>query len=139
MVIVVCFCWVRVEVDFASLPFFGDVHENGGDESQGGGFVWEEGGDAGSALDLCVEGFGHVGGAQALSHVRGEGEDGEGLGDGFFEPLGEFGGVFPVFAHSLFEALLGLGEGVGVEDAADVGGDLGAHGDFGDVCLCVAL
>ena len=40
----------HVEIDFSGEPLFADFAEEGGDESEQGGFVWKEGSDAGSAL-----------------------------------------------------------------------------------------
>ncbi len=44
----------HVEVDFSGEPLFADFAEEGRDESEKRGFVWKEGGDAGSAFDTKV-------------------------------------------------------------------------------------
>ena len=63
-----------VEVCFGGFPVVGDFHEDGGNQTQAAGFVWEDGGDPGAAFDLFVDGFAEVGGAQALADGFREGE-----------------------------------------------------------------
>jgi hypothetical protein len=51
------------DVCFSSLPFFGDLHEYRGGESQDRVCIWKKSCDAGSAFDLRVERLAGVGGA----------------------------------------------------------------------------
>jgi len=68
-----------------------------------------------------------------------EGEDGEALWDGGFQPCGEFGSGGGVGVDDFLEAALRAGAVGAVEDAADVCGDLRAQFEAGDVGLSVLL
>jgi len=71
---------VHVEVDFGGEPVVGDFCEDGAGQAQEGGFVWEDGGDAGAAFEFLVDAFEGVGGAQAALMGGWELEDGESSG-----------------------------------------------------------
>ena len=47
----------HVEVNSDGLPFIADFVEQGGDQAQEGGFIGEEAGDAGAALEFPVDAF----------------------------------------------------------------------------------
>ena len=121
------------------MPIVGGFREESGDEAQEGGFVWKDGGDAGAAFEFLVDPFEGVGGAQAALMGGGEGEDGEALWKGRFQPGGEFGGGGGVSGDEFLEAALSTGAIRGVEDAADVCGELGAHFQARDIGLSVLL
>ena len=69
----------------------------------------------------------------------GKGEDAEALVEIGFEPGGEFWGGGGAGGDEFLEAALGAGTVCAVEDAADVGGDLGAHFQARDAGLGVLL
>ena len=48
------------EVDTADFPFVADFHQDSADETETGGFVWEDTHDLSAALDLAVEAFNGV-------------------------------------------------------------------------------
>ena len=128
-----------IEVGFGGFPVVGDFHEDGGDEAQATFWRGEDADDASSAADLFVGGFGEVGGAQAFADGFWEGEDGEGFGEIFIHPGGEFGSGLGVFEDGGGEQISGCLEGEGVKDGADVGGDGIFHFLVGDVGLGVLL
>ena len=80
-----------------------------------------------AAFEFLVDAFEGVARAQAALVGGWEGEDAQAFRDGGFEPGGEFGGGGGVGGDEFLEAALGAGAVGAVEDAADVGGDLGAH------------
>ncbi len=112
---------------------------DGGDEAWDGGLVWEEGGDSGSAFDLAVEAFSHVGGAEPEAVALRECEDGEALWEVGFEPLGEVRGSFLVCGDQFCQASLCVSKVRGVEDGADLSGDLLAQFEVWNEGLCVLL
>ena len=130
---------MHVEVSLGGLPIVGSFREESGDEAQEGGIVWKDGGDAGAAFDFLVDPLERIGGAQAALVGGGEGEDGEALRKGGFQPGGEFGGGGGVGGDDFLETALGAGAVRAGEDAADVGGDLGAQVQARDVGLGVLL
>jgi hypothetical protein len=69
------------EVDFSGEPLFADFAEEGRDESEKRGFVWKEGGDAGSAFEFLIDAFDGVACAHAALVGGREGEDSEALRD----------------------------------------------------------
>lgn len=95
--------------------------------------------DAGASFDLGVEGFAHVGSAQAAADIFREGKNGEAFGNGALHPTGEFGSGGGVSFDGLVEAGVGFRAVAGVEDVTDVVGDLLSHGDFWNVGLGVLL
>jgi len=48
---------VHVEVGFPGEPIFVDLAEESGGEAEKGGFVWEEGSEAGSVLEFLGDAF----------------------------------------------------------------------------------
>jgi hypothetical protein len=68
-----------------------------------------------------------------------EGEDSKALRDILLHPGGELWGRFGVEIHESFEAGLGGGEILRVEDGADVGGHAVAHVETWDISLSVLL
>ena len=66
---------MRVEVSFGGFPSLGDFHEDGGDQAQATFGVGKDGGDAGAAADLFVEGLATVECSQAFADGFREGED----------------------------------------------------------------
>ena len=129
----------HVEVDFSGEPLFADLTEEGRDESEKRGFVWKEGGDAGSAFEFLIDAFDGVACAHAALVGGREGEDSKALRDISLHPGGELWGRFGVEIHESFEAGLGGGEILRIEDGADVGGHAGAHVEPRDVSLGVLL
>ena len=129
----------HVEVDFSGEPLFADFAEEGRDESEKRGFVWKEGGDAGSAFEFLIDAFDGVACAHTALVGGREGEDSEALRDILLHPGGELWGRFGVEIHESFEAGLGGGEILRVEDGADVGGHAVAHIETWDVSLGVLL
>ena len=71
-----------------------DLAEESGDKAEKRCFVWEEGGDAGSAFDFLVDALKRVACAHALLVRRRQGEDSEAFWEIFFHPEGKFGGGF---------------------------------------------
>ena len=126
---------VHVEVDFSGEPLFADFAEEGGDEEEQSAFVWKEGGDAGSAFEFLIDAFDSVAGAHAALVSGREGEDREAFGDVCLHPGGKLRSRLGVGLHQGFEAGLGGGEILRVEDGADVGGHAGAHVETWDVSL----
>jgi len=122
---------IHVEVDFSGEPLFANFAEEGGDEAEQGGFVWKEGGDAGSAFEFLIDALDGVACAHATLVGSGEGEDGEALGDIFLHPGGKFRGRLGVGLHQGFEAGLGGGEIWAVEDGTDIVRHAGAHVETG--------
>ena len=130
---------IHVEVDFSGEPLFADFTEESGDETEQGGFVWTEGGDAGSASEFLIDAFDGVACAHAALVGSWEGEGREAFGDVCFHPGGKFWGRLGVGLHQGFEAGLGGDEIRAVEDGTDIGGHAGAHFETGDVSLGVLL
>ena len=129
----------HVEVDFSGEPLFADFAEEGGDEAKQRGFVWKEGGDAGSAFEFLIDALNGVARAHAALVGERQGKNSEALRDIFLHPSGEFWGRFGIGIYESFEACLSRGEIVGVEDGTDVGGHAGAHVQTRDVGLSVLL
>jgi len=117
----------------------GSFCEESGDEAQEGGLVWKDGGDAGAAFDFLVDPFERIGSAKAALVGGWEGEDGEALWKGGFQPGGEFWGAGGVGGDDFLETALSAWAVRTGEDAAEVGGDLGAQFQAGDVGLGVLL
>ena len=131
--------WIHVEVGFGRFPLVGSFREEGGEEAEEGGFVWKDAGDAGAAFEFLVDAFEGVAGAQAALVGGREGEDGEAFRDGGFKPEGEFWGGGGVGDEEYRQSALGTWAVRAVEDAADVGGNLGNHLQAGDVGLGALL
>ena len=130
---------VQVEVNFSGFPLVAGFGEDGRDEAQEGGFVWEEAGDAGAAFEFFVDAFEWVAGAQAALVVAGEGESGEALREVFLHPGGELWGGGGVGGDDFFEAGLS-GEEIGaIEHGANGVGDGGALVQAWDIGLGVLL
>ena len=69
----------------------------------------------------------------------GKGEDGEAFGEILLGPGGELGLAFAVGFHEVFEAIIGMGSIIGVENNFDVRGDFAFEVLLGDVFLGVLL
>ena len=110
-----------------------------GDEPEERFLAREEADDAGAFLDLAVDVLAGVGCPQTLPMGFREGEDGEAFGQVLLGPGGEPRLAYRVGFHEVLEALVGVGEVVGVENGPDVRGDLGFEVRFGDVFLGVLL
>ena len=123
----------HVEVDLCGFPVFGYFDQHGADKSQERVVVGEQCGDSRSTFDFLVDAFEHIGSSQPASVGGREGEDGQVLRNVLLQPGCQFGGGFLVFGESLLQQLLSGGAIGSVEDAADVGGDLFSHADFGHV------
>jgi hypothetical protein len=78
------------------LPVIVGFDQDGGDEAEEGGFVWEERSDAGTPFYFFVQKFEHVSGPESAAVSTWEGEDGQRLGDIFFEPVGKIGQGGPI-------------------------------------------
>ena len=109
---------VHVEVNFGGEPFVALLAEKGGDKAQQGGFVGEEGGDAGAAFEFLIDALDGVAGAHAPVMGGGEGVNGEALREVLLHPGSEFGSGFGIIGDALLEPCLGGGEIRGVEDGA---------------------
>ena len=116
---------IHVEVNFGGLPFVADFVEQGGDQAQEGGFIWEEAGDAGAAFEFLVDPFQSVAGAEAELLGWRQGEDGKTLGQVGFHPGGEFGSVGGIEGDDFLEASFRSRSIRAVEHAADGFGDGG--------------
>src|ERR1035441_9829149 len=92
------------EVNFGGLPFVAEFIEQGGDQAQEGGFIGEEAGDAGAALEFLVDPFQSVVGAQSELVGEWQGEDGETLGQIGFHPGGAVGSAGGIVGHDFFLA-----------------------------------
>ncbi len=110
---------IHVEVDLAGHPLLVALGEQSGDEAQTGRGVGEDRGDAGTALDLAVDAFEAVGGAQPSALCVRQIEDRETLGQVFLGPLGELGRFGSPSIERLTQEALGLRLVGGVEDRAD--------------------
>ena len=131
--------WVHVEVDFGGEPFVALLAEEGGDESQEGGFVGEKGGDAGAAFEFLIDALDGVAGAHAPVMGGREGVNGEALREVLLHPAGEFGGGFGIKGDALLEPCLGGGQIRRVEDGADAFGHFLTHVEARDVGRGVLL
>ena len=126
-------------MDFGGEPVVGDFCEDGAGEAQEGGFVWEDGGDAGAAFEFLVDALQGVGGAQAALVGGGQLEDGKALRKVFLHPSGKLWGGGGISGDDFLKPGLGVGAIRGEEDAADVGGDLGAQIEAWDMGLGILL
>jgi len=131
--------WVHVEVDFSGFPFFAGFDQKGRDQTQEGGFVGKEAGDAGAALEFLIHPFQCVGGAHFLLVRGGQAEDREALREVFLQPGGEFGSTVGVVGDDFLEAGFGGRAAGAVKDAADGTGNFGALVQSGHVGLSVLL
>ena len=89
---------VHIEVDLSGLPFFGQFHQDGANQSQAGRLVGEQGSHAGSAFDLFVEVFQQIGRSHLYSVDLGQAEHGQRFRHVGFHPVGQFGRYGLVFA-----------------------------------------
>ena len=127
------------KIGFSGPPLLGNVHEDGGEEAQDGGFDWKKACDLGASFDLGVEGFAHDGSAQGAADIFGKDKNGEAFGNGASHPASDIGNGLGVIFDDLVETNFRLRAVAGAEDVSDVGGDLLAHGDFWNVGLGVLL
>ena len=127
------------EVNFGGLPFIAELVEHGGDQAQEGGFVGEEAGDAGPALEFLVDPFQGVAGAQSELVGEWQSEDGEALGQVGFHPGGEFRSAGGIEGDDFLEAAFRGRPIRAVEHAADGFGDGGPLVQAGDVGLGILL
>ncbi len=104
-----------------------------------GGFGWEEGSDAGPALEFLVNELKGIACAHAALMGDWEREGSEALGDIFLHPGGKFGSGLGVGGDEMIEAGLSRGEIGAIEDGADVGSHTGAPIETGNVSLGVLL
>jgi hypothetical protein len=95
---------LHVEVNFGGLPFIADFVEQGGDQTQEGGFIGEEAGDAGAAFEFLVDAFQGVAGAQSGLVGDGQGEGGEALRQIGFQPDGEFGSAGSIEGYDFLKS-----------------------------------
>ena len=114
---------LQVEIDFAGHPLFVALGRQGGDETQTGGGIGEARGDASATLDLTVDAFEAIGGAQAGALAMGPIEDREGFGQVLFGRQGELGGVGFPGVERLTQEPPGLGLVGRVEEGTDAPGD----------------
>ena len=127
------------EVNFGGLPFIAQFVEQGGDQAQEGGFIGEEAGDAGTALEFLVDPFQGIAGAQSELVGEWQGEDGEALGQAGFHPGGEFGSAGGIEGDDFLEASFSGWPIRAVEHTADGVGDGGALVQAGDIGLGILL
>ena len=127
------------EVNFGGLPFIAQFVEQGGDQAQEGGFIWEEAGDAGAAFEFLVDPFQGVAGAHSGLVGEWQSEDGEALGQVSFHPGGEFGSTGGIESDDFFEAAFGGRPIRAVEHTADGFGDGGPLVQAGDIGLGILL
>ena len=62
------------KIGFSRLPLFGYFHKDGSDEPEDRVRIWKKSCDLGSAFDLVIEVFAHIGGAQSFALVLGQTE-----------------------------------------------------------------
>lgn len=129
----------HVEVNLSSFPFIADLGEDGADQAQEGGFVWEESGDAGAAFEFLINAFERIAGPQAALMLAREGEGGKALRNIFFHPTGQFWRRLCVLGDDLLEACLGGQPVWAIEDGADGLGDGGALIQAGHISLGILL
>lgn len=100
---------IRVEIDLSSHPLLVAFGEPCGNETHTGGGIGEDGGEAGTALDLAVDAFQPVGRAQAGAQSVGQIEYGEALEQIVLDPLSELGCLGLPGVESLAQEPIGLG------------------------------
>ena len=100
-------CFGEGKIAFGSFPVFGNLHQEGADKPQEGGFIGKKSSHGSASAHLAVEVFAGVGGAQTATLGFRQAEDGEAFREVFFEPSGEFGGAGAVFGGELTEAFFG--------------------------------
>ena len=83
----------QVEIDFAGHPVLVALGQEGGDEAQAGRRVGEDRGHAGAALDLAIDAFEAVGGAQARPLRQRQLEDRKAFRQVVLGPLGDLGSI----------------------------------------------
>jgi len=69
----------HIEVNFSGFPFVAELGEDGADQAQERGFIWEATGHAGAPLEFLVHPFEWVTGAQTAVVVAWEDKGGEAL------------------------------------------------------------
>ncbi len=130
---------LHVEVDFSGFPLFACFAEESCDQAEQGGFIWKDACDASAAFEFLVDAFERIGGSQASLMSWWQSENGEALGQVFFQPGSKLGSGVSVQGEDFPEALLCGGEGGAKEDAADGASDIGALVNPWDVSLGVLL
>lgn len=130
---------MHVEVDFSGFPFFAGFTEESGDQTEKGVFVGENASDAGAAFEFLVDAFERIGGSQASLMCWWQRENGEALGQVFFQPRSKLGSGVSILGEDFREALFCGGAAGALEDAADGACDIGALLEPGDVSLSVLL
>ena len=98
----------QVEVDFAGHPVFVALGQQGRDQTQAGGGVGEDRGDASAALDLAIDAFEAIGGAQANLLPKRHVERREALRQVLLDPLGQLGRIGGPELDSLLQEELSL-------------------------------
>ena len=106
----------QVEIDFPGHPVLVALGQQGGDETQAGRGIGEDGGHASAALDLAIDAFEAVGGAQARPLRQRQLEDRKAFRQVVLGPLGELGCIGAPRLDRLLQEALGLGAIRGIED-----------------------
>ena len=130
---------MQVEIDLAGHPLLVALGEERGNEAQTGRSVGEDRGDAGAALDLAVDAFEAVGGAQADALAERKVKGCEAFGQIFLGPLGELRRLGLPGIERLAQESFGLGLVGRVEDGADAQGDGFALVQTRDISLGILL
>jgi hypothetical protein len=115
------------QVQTADLPLIVKLHQDGAGQAQAGSFVREDAHNGGAAVNFAIETLQIVGGAQLALVAGREGEKRQALRHIFLDPVGQFRGDLGVLLHYLGQVSLSCSSVRGIEDHAQIGGDLSLH------------
>jgi len=95
---------LHVEVDFSGFPLLACFSESC-DQAEQGGFIWENAGDTGAALDFLVDALERIGGSQAGLMCWRQRDNGEALRQVFFQPRSKLGSGGSIHGEDFLEAV----------------------------------